>query len=684
MSAAFRAAVTSAMLLLVACEFRNPARQSDNYAAVYPFLEKWANTTKTALLTVLLDDHGSEDASGVPRNILNHVNVPVRLITLDHVISLNWQNQGKDYRVIEPGGCVLFRFSRIDSLKSMLNPPHLTSLWHPDSLYILQSLGSLSFCDLERFCRRTFERLWRSRRIYKIIFLDGGSSKAIRPDPFRVFGGGCAGGEEDFLRVNYANLTDVSDFFEARLSFGKCPLRIAIFESTTMTKTGDQYGGVDYRYLEAITGMMNVTPILIPEKDKHGWSENGVFFGTLGQLINGHSDLSFNQFFVKYYLTKRIQFTNAITSDKLCVLVPKAPPVPEYLVILKTFTGHVWLLILSSYFVIAIIYTSLKGSGFANTIADSPQGSRRCKTERKSHEHRGEPRSHADQSEPASEIAGKNDAPLRGFAKRSRPRRLERVIFPRLMILVKYLTKVMLQPTQPFENCKPSFPERLFVICSLWLGLILNGVFTSQLAASFSRLHYYDDIDTLEQLEESGLAILTSSRDIIEDALTDTTSPILKRLRDRMMYANETEINRRLFRSKDAAYLYQLTILPFKYNEYQRRKLHIMKECPKDYILAHIIPEGSPFLGRVNNILARLNNAGFYGKWYRDHTASHSSSHVLPEDESITRHRRITVRHLLIPFAICQVGLSLATIVFICERRETNRVESPVVDSRRR
>ncbi|XP_076284412.1 uncharacterized protein LOC143210952 [Lasioglossum baleicum] len=187
------------------------------------------------------------------------------------------------------------------------------------------------------------------------------------------------------------------------------------------------------------------------------------------------------------------------------------------------------------------------------------------------------------------------------LSNRSRPKRLGRVIFPRLTILVKYLAKVMLQPTQPFENCKPSFPERLFVICSLWLSLILNGVFTSQLAASFSRLHYYDDIDTLEQLEESGLVILTSSRDIIEDALTDTTSPVLKRLRDRMMYANETEINRRLFRSKDAAYLHQLTTLPFKYNEHQRRKLHIMKECPKDYILANIIQKGySPF---VLNIL---------------------------------------------------------------------------------
>lgn len=41
-------------------------------------------------------------------------------------------------------------------------------------------------------------------------------------------------------------------------------------------------------------------------------------------------------------------------------------------------------------------------------------------------------------------------------------------------------------------------------MCSLCMSLILNGVFTSQLASTFSKRMYYDDIDTLEQLEESG------------------------------------------------------------------------------------------------------------------------------------------------------------------------------------
>ncbi|XP_078033889.1 uncharacterized protein LOC144468351 [Augochlora pura] len=669
MSAAFRTILhMSAMFHLVVCEFPNTCTRSDNYSVVYPILEKWANTARTALLTVVFDDYVNEDVSGDPRAILDYIKVPSRLITLDHAMSLSWQHQGEDYRVVEPGECVLLQFSRLDRLKNILDSPHLSSFWHPGSFYILQSLGSINFCKLERFCRWLFQKLWRYRRINKIILLASDSLRTIRFDPFES-----VPRDEYYLKIDYINLTDVSDLFEEKRSFGKHPLRISIFDSITMTKQGDQYGGLDYRYLDEITKKMNVTPILIQEKDKHGWKENNVFFGTLGQLVSGNCDVSFNQFFVKDYMTKRIEFTAAINSDKLCVIVPKALPVPEYLEILKTFTSGCWLLILTSHFVIAIIYTSIKGAPTANRADDSPRDNRCCATERGSREYCGGPGYLADQSETANEIAGKHHAGR--FSKTPYPSRHGRAIFPRLMILVKYFTEIMLHPTQAFVNTKPRFPERLFVMCSLWLSLILNGVFASQLAASFSRLHYYDDIDTLEQLEQSGLAILTTSRDIIDDALTDSTSPTLKRLHDRMMYANESEIKRRLFHSRDAAYLYQLTLLPFKYDKHQRRKLHIVKECPKDYILANIIQEGSPFRDRVNSILSRLNNAGFYGKWYRDHIVSRLASQHDRKDESIV-HRKITVRHLLIPFAIFHFGLAVSAVVFIYELRDTNRVEA--------
>lgn len=91
----------------------------------------------------------------------------------------------------------------------------------------------------------------------------------------------------------------------------------------------------------------------------------------------------------------------------------------------------------------------------------------------------------------------------------------------------------------------------------------------------------------------AGLAILTDTRDVLDDALTDITSPIIKQLNDRLIYANKSEVYRRLFKAKDAAYLHRLETLPFKYSEEEMESLHVVSECPKEYILANIITKGS-------------------------------------------------------------------------------------------
>lgn len=92
--------------------------------------------------------------------------------------------------------------------------------------------------------------------------------------------------------------------------------------------------------------------------------------------------------------------------------------------------------------------------------------------------------------------------------------------------------------------------------------------------------------------EFAGLAILTDARDVIDDALSDSTSPLIKRLRMRLQFANSSEINRRLFLAKDAGYLHRFTTLPLRYNEYQRERLHVVRECPKEYIIANVITKG--------------------------------------------------------------------------------------------
>lgn len=93
-----------------------------------------------------------------------------------------------------------------------------------------------------------------------------------------------------------------------------------------------------------------------------------------------------------------------------------------------------------------------------------------------------------------------------------------------------------------------------------------------------------------------GITILTDAKDVISDAFTDVTSPLIKRLHERLEYANRSEVHRRLFEVRDAGYLHRIATLPLKYDEYQRKTLHVVKECPKDYIIANVMKKGNKII----------------------------------------------------------------------------------------
>ncbi|XP_071868721.1 uncharacterized protein [Bombus fervidus] len=682
------------LLFRVACELFKP-NYSNNYSNLYPFVEKWAMTSHTKMLTVVFDDYEYHRTFHVPRDILVGLNVSTKLVSLKHVISLKYKNMRHDYHTIETESCVLLLFSNVDHLRDILGSPHLMSFWHPENFYILQDQG-LQFSDLsiyERFCKWAFERLWRFRRVYKLLLF--AADKVIRYDPFdyaarhtgyRVNTScdwNCVKSNTDsFLLINGPNTTDISDIFiKDRRDFKLSPLKISIFETSTISFQNGQFSGLDFKYLEEVCKMMNVTFVLIRSKDRFGWEENGAFFGTIGHLVYRFADVSFNHFFIKDYFTRELEFTTPITSDKLCVLVPKAPPVPDYLVIVKIFTGGAWLLVFATHFVISMIYMILKNESFE---AIRRSGTMFFCCEYLTDFHFLENRNGGMVKIAPKFMKKRTYGEAHGIyivektpnvrstmkTKKGRSKRFNEMCLSFVTWLGRYLTKVVFQLTQPFNLGQAWFPERLLMMCSLFLSLILNGIITSQLASSFSKRMYYEDINTLEQLKESGLTILTDTRDILGDALTDITSPLINQLNDKLEYANKSEVYRRLFKTKDAAYLHRLETLPFKYSEEEMERLHVVSECPKEYILANIITKGSPYGGRINSILSRLNNGGFYGKWYQSIYQSQKRPALMLNGS--TMHRKITIRHLFIPFGILYIGLAMSIIVFIYEYRQNN------------
>ena len=128
------------VLFRVACKL-SESDESDSYSNLYPFLEKWARSSHTKMLTVVFDDYDLERPPfDIPAGMLIDLNVSTKLVTLKHLISLRQKDRRRDYQTIESENCVLLLFSDVDHLKDILSSPHLISFWHPENFYILLSL----------------------------------------------------------------------------------------------------------------------------------------------------------------------------------------------------------------------------------------------------------------------------------------------------------------------------------------------------------------------------------------------------------------------------------------------------------------------------------------------------------------------------------------------------------------
>jgi hypothetical protein len=95
-------------------------------------------------------------------------------------------------------------------------------------------------------------------------------------------------------------------------------------------------------------------------------------------------------------------------------------------------------------------------------------------------------------------------------------------------------------------------------------------------------------------------------------------------------------------------------------------QLHIVEECPRTYSLAYIIPKGSPFLFRINNIIAQLVESGIIDKWNKD-TRFNMTAFKKCTYSSNDSNKVFSLEDLQMPFLILVCGLFGSAITFFVE-----------------
>ncbi|XP_076284110.1 uncharacterized protein LOC143210803 [Lasioglossum baleicum] len=287
--------------------------------------------------------------------------------------------------------------------------------------------------------------------------------------------------------------------------------------------------------------------------------KNGTFTGAIGDLIYHKVVASFAFFFVKTYIADMslIDFTTTIGFDRVCVIAPKAGKIPKGFRIYHIFDPSVWLWLLLSHILVAVIWNYIQGST-----------SRSC----------------------------------------------------RHFNIATTIVNLFLIAAGCPKSLPSSSAERRLLIGVFFSSVTIIGIFNGVLYQAFARDMFYKDIDSLAELDDSGLPIgffSFSTTDLFGHADDTDLNPILKRLQKKLVHALDNVEQAALYRNMSGLLreqYYPLVRQSFV-DETGTHMLHKVEECPAKFFLACLLPSNSILRERLNELISRLNEAGLPPFW---------------------------------------------------------------------
>jgi hypothetical protein len=400
------------------------------------------------------------------------------------------------------------------------------------------------------------------------------------------------------------------------------PVRITLFPRKPTSfplHSGDEvidYIGVDGFFTRNLAKQMNFTAIARGPEDGNEYGfmfqNNGSFTGSIGDILYDRADISLNSRFVKLYGTNDIEFTLPVGFDSLCIVVPKAKRFPKWLALFRVFNLHVQFALVCAYVGCSIISHILQimHSHFKHV-----------------HE---------------------NMSLFDTFIE----------VLPPFLSL-------------PVMRMPSSMHQKVFVMTCFVSGMITASLFQGKLVNVLSKPDYYPDINTLEELDASGLVIGTASRNLVVDTFSTEESSLMKHLWSKITYYNlQDGVISYALKHHNIASLTRLSNAIYSVQLHHSSdgtlKLHIVKECPRIYALAYIVPKGSPFLLRINHIIEQFIESGIIDKWNED-THFYMTAFKKSEYCSNDSLKVFTLEDLQMPFLILACGLFGSVIIFFME-----------------
>lgn len=387
--------------------------------------------------------------------------------------------------------------------------------------------------------------------------------------------------------------------------------------SNTERNAACNYRGRDGLVLKELAKYMNFTPNITSDSVNSFESSDGRLTRPLKDIANGDIDIVMNSVFMKVLDSVDIEYVTPVTHfGKICVVVPRADRIPVWVSFFRCFSVSLWATLSVTYILSTICWHILTKHSFPH------------------HSHRD-----LHWTTSLTEVLN--------------------IFLP--TCFVKFSS---------FRNQS----ERMFLASCMFLSIVMTCIWQG---AVFNRLKtplHYKDIDTLEELDESGLPVFTMEQalyDLFDLIDTPTTQRLTKRLR-LTNFPHSLDLIQQVADHRNFTLLLSLIEIETLLDTYPINTclLHFVQECPIIYFSSYMVPKGSPYLKDINTIVGRLFESGLIRKWYYDAIyeiflpvrLTYAGSGI--ED---SKQKAFSLRDLIIAFVVLILGLGLSGLALLME-----------------
>jgi hypothetical protein len=251
-------------------------------------------------------------------------------------------------------------------------------------------------------------------------------------------------------------------------------------------------------------------------------------------------------------------------------------------------------------------------------------------------------------------------------------------------LLMRYLSE-NLPLTVPQDGTYRSTMSCLSISCSVMLGvsvpmlplsnplrvlfffwvvfcMIINSIFQSHVISLLVEPGFQHQIDSFEELTESGLNVCISERLQWYLYYTDIDK------RRIMSYNDTNSLMQMIFDDKNSAIFLSRSQMSFSFRSIQN-KYHVLSENSLQFHSVMLVKKGWPFLKQTNTVIRRLVEGGIPNKIMSNIISSKSyGNRRVGVWNRVTKYSSLSAEQLQAAFLLLGAGLGLSLVVFVAER----------------